>query len=593
MDINISSLDKDTLVNLVCMYYAHLKKENPKYKQCFPCLNDLASYAGLSKATVKNRKQAYDEIFDDNGRKGWYSEGNNLEARSEVKKTYDLYNDLSIDELEKITVDIMEFVRGPRQRPIFSIKTKDEVAVNKILASDKQIEFDGLNVLKDSIHIGDLVFIVLGGDKPNWDTGLIGLGFISKEPYDEGYSGKNFKVQIDIKILLRKPIKREDLVPYADTYGIIGIAPIVKWEPNQAITQVEYLKAVALLRAMLEIEPSILQQLSEVVPEFMLNEIKGFTTKMVPVEMAYDGTYNKDETDLTSEQIEDGLDNSEDYDKNDFLSEVFISEEKYDTIVNLLKIKKNIILSGAPGVGKTFMAKRLAYSILGKKKDSNICFVQFHQNYSYEDFVMGYRANDSGFKLETGPFYDFCILASKSKAPYFFIIDEINRANLSKVFGELLMLTEASHRNERISLAYDKAHKFCVPDNVYIIGMMNTADRSLAIIDYALRRRFAFVPIVPAFENAEFKRKFSTDAFVSKLLSEIKNLNNEIRADDNLGDGFCIGHSYFCHEELDIQKAKAIIDFEIIPLIQEYWYDEPTKVEKWISNFDSLFSAND
>ena len=193
------------------------------------------------------------------------------------------------------------------------------------------------------------------------------------------------------------------------------------------------------------------------------------------------------------------------YTKEDFLSEVYMTEESYATLAALLKNKKNLILQGAPGVGKTFAAKRLAYSMMGKKDDSKIEFIQFHQNYSYEDFVMGYKPQDEGFKLTNGIFYKFCMTAADHPdTDYFFIIDEINRGNMSKIFGELLMLIEKDYRGTKATLAYSGT-AFSVPQNLYIIGMMNTADRSLAMIDYALRRRFSFYEMEPGFNSEGFK----------------------------------------------------------------------------------------
>lgn len=237
----------------------------------------------------------------------------------------------------------------------------------------------------------------------------------------------------------------------------------------------------------------------------------------------------------------------EKYTKEDFLKEVFLRGEEYDLLSTALQEKKNIILQGAPGVGKTFMAKRLAYSIMGEKDASRVKMIQFHQSYSYEDFVAGYRPTETGFRLEYGPFYDSCMQALKSSEPYFFIIDEINRGNVSRIFGELLMLIEEDKRGETLNLLY-MGEEFQVPDNLYIIGLMNTADRSLAIIDYALRRRFAFYTVWPAFESPLFKekmRKYENTA-LPQLLETVKDLNREIREDDSLGEGFEIGHSYFC-----------------------------------------------
>lgn len=273
------------------------------------------------------------------------------------------------------------------------------------------------------------------------------------------------------------------------------------------------------------------------------------------------------------------------YTKEDFLSQVYISEEKYETCVSRLKNKKNLILQGAPGVGKTFTAKRLAWSIMGVKDNSRIEFVQFHQSYSYEDFIMGYKPIENGFRLENGIFYEFCKKAElDSENEYFFIIDEINRGNMSKVFGELLMLIEKDYREMEIKLAYSK-EVFSIPKNLYIIGMMNTADRSLAMIDYALRRRFSFVEMLPGFDSDGFKNYILTikNNKLDKLITRIKMLNSEIENDESLGKGFCIGHSYFCNldTECDDTVLREIVKYDIIPMLEEYWFDDKVKVKSW------------
>ena len=272
------------------------------------------------------------------------------------------------------------------------------------------------------------------------------------------------------------------------------------------------------------------------------------------------------------------------YNDADFLVEVFMEPERYETLVNLLKNKKNVILQGAPGVGKTFVAKRLAYSIMGKRDTSRVMMVQFHQSYSYEDFIMGYRPVRDGFELAAGPFYEFCKKAQvDDENDYFFIIDEINRGNLSKIFGELLMLIENDKRGEKLRLLYAN-ELFSVPKNVHIIGMMNTADRSLAMIDYALRRRFAFFDLEPAFDSVGFKALMveSANSKLEALVEEIKALNEYISRDETLGEGFRIGHSYLCtDEEVTDDWLLSVVEHEIIPLLNEYWFDERTKIEQW------------
>lgn len=275
------------------------------------------------------------------------------------------------------------------------------------------------------------------------------------------------------------------------------------------------------------------------------------------------------------------------YDKNKFLQEVYITEKEYDKLEKLIKNKKNIILQGSAGVGKSYAAKRLAYSIIGEKDNERVKMIQFHQSYSYEDFIMGYRPNENGFELKEGVFYKFCKEAEmdeNKENKYFLIIDEINRGNISKIFGELFMLIENDKRGEEyaLELVYKDDEKFFVPENLYIIGLMNTADRSLAMLDYALRRRFAFYDMKPAFESEQFKeyQKNLNNSKFDNLIKKVEELNEVIKED--LGEGFCIGHSYFCNlETVEIDKLSLIIEFELIPLLKEYWFDDKEKVKKW------------
>ena len=296
----------------------------------------------------------------------------------------------------------------------------------------------------------------------------------------------------------------------------------------------------------------------------------------------------------SSDDVRDNLN----YSKADALKDLFISEELFDSILERIKVKKNIIIQGPPGVGKTFLANRMAYCLNGSKDSNKYTMVQFHQSYSYEDFIQGFRPNSEGkFDLRNGVFFEFCRVAHNDPShQYTFIIDEINRGNLGKVFGELFMLIEADKRSPEYSIPLTYAEsandKFYIPNNLHLIGTMNTADRSLAMVDYALRRRFSFITLPPQFDSPKFKDSLHSrgvdQGLIDKIISNIQRLNDKIRQDSkNLGKRYCIGHSYFCPPEngnYGKEWYSSIVETEIRPLLEEYWFDEEQKVESIISN---------
>lgn len=285
---------------------------------------------------------------------------------------------------------------------------------------------------------------------------------------------------------------------------------------------------------------------------------------------------------LANERLEKKTDYLEPYLLDTFLSRVSINE-----ILVALKTKKNIILQGPPGTGKTFIAKRLSYAQMNEAAEDRVEVVQFHQSYGYEDFIQGFRPKESGgFQRKDGVFFRFCDKArSDSSHDYFFLIDEINRGNLSKIFGELMMLIEADKRGTKyqLQLTYsNQGEHFFIPENVHIIGTMNTADRSLAMVDYALRRRFAFFHMSPQF-NVKFESYLRVECGISasmikRIVAKVTALNKIISNDKNLGDGFEIGHSYFCTDvpegRDEVLWYNHIVDHEIGPQLKEYWFDE-------------------
>lgn len=367
-----------------------------------------------------------------------------------------------------------------------------------------------------------------------------------------------------------------------DTYKLPRELINAQLKPNGKLTGEHYLELIDMVKVILNSRETSIDNFVDLSYEAWRYSEEVNKAKRNVIESSINETTD-DEYKNEPKNINQEADNVP-YGKQEFLNEVFIDETEYDRLVQLLQRKQNVIFQGPPGVGKTYAAKRLAYSMIGSKNEERIKLVQFHQSYSYEDFIMGYRPNGSGFELTTGAFYDFCKKAENDREnAYFFIIDEINRGNLSKIFGELFMLIENDKRDEEIRLLY-KDEPFSVPSNIYIIGMMNTADRSLAILDYALRRRFAFYNMQPAFDTTKFKNylKAMDNTEFELLINCIENLNNEIIQDDMLGKGFGIGHSYFSNmKSITKLELSNVVEFEIIPLLDEYWFDEPSKVDFW------------
>lgn len=286
---------------------------------------------------------------------------------------------------------------------------------------------------------------------------------------------------------------------------------------------------------------------------------------------------------------------------DDAMADLFLPRSQVEAILVALGRKKNVVLQGPPGVGKTFVAQRLAFAHMGRKDKSRVSMVQFHQSYSYEDFIQGYRPSKEGILRRDGIFYDFCNRARLDRSHDFvFIIDEINRGNLSKIFGELMMLIEHDKRGPEhaIPLTYSESsgEQFSVPENVHLIGLMNTADRSLAMVDYALRRRFVFFDLEPQFGCDAFRDALQTrgvpPTLVDRIIERMNGLNAAIRKDDkNLGRGFEVGHSYFCLPASSLFSNfppeweawyRSVVEWEIAPLLREYWFDALAKANKHV-----------
>ena len=501
----------------------------------------------------------------------------------------------------------------------FSVKTKDSVTVRKILNKESNIEMSGLNILENALKIGQLVFVVLGGDKPEWDTGLIGLGVISKEPYDKGYDNsnkRNYKINIDMKIILQKAIKRKDLIPYSETYGTIGIAPITNWEPNQALSQIPDEKAIALLRAMIELDGTIQSELSTIVGSEIMKKVTDLTLKSVQIPTYFGETEQQALERYLREIKKHSTDNSQQ------LSGIQSNHVQSTNFKSWLQnsLSRNQIVFGAPGTGKSFKINEDRKKLLGLRADEDYERVTFHPDYSYANFVGTYKpvmkqnsnqtnldpdtsfilsvledktltdqqkydqlygtfnnnqqltnlpilmglicgtekintrladgsasadnnqiefqegktlskfikpanmneSNSSGgisYEYVPGPFMRMYVKAMKNvqdvtnefddPRPFLLIIEEINRANVAAVFGEIFQLLDRNDDNVSeypIQTSEDIRNYLAkelggnpsdyaqirIPDNMFIWATMNSADQGVFPMDTAFKRRWDF-----------------------------------------------------------------------------------------------------
>lgn len=538
MSIDISSLTDKEKAAIVCLYFARLESDDPKCEgEYMKKLSILSNKYKIKLNTLKNNKDRFAAQFD-NGRKGWHQVS--LERQNKfLYRIYKEYEEKLIYELETCVEDIIIEAQN-EDNLVFTIRTKKEEQVNKILAKEKNIEIDGLNILKDKVKKGNLIFIVLGGDSPAWDTGFVGLGVVSHDPYPD--RGRNYKIKIDVELLMDKPIKRENLVLYKETFDIIGIGPITKWEPNQAISSVSEQKAIALMRAMLDFNGEIENELENIVGETLMSRIKGSTTMLFPQEVDYKEDIPINNTSIGESNNDDSDDFVEVYepDIDEILKNFVLSTRPLLNFKNFINSQKNIIMTGPPGTGKTTLAEKLSEEALKTKYISGYSMTTAVSDWSTFDTIGGYMPdNKGGLSFHEG------IFLQSIRENKWLIVDEINRAEVDKAFGhfftslsgkdvELQYKVETNYGEKNISIRHadckrsyydNKSATYYIGRNWRVIATMNTYDKnSLFALSFAFMRRFAFI-YIPAPDEAEFvellKERIDENKDIYKILIQL------------------------------------------------------------------------
>lgn len=522
------------IINIVCMYYAQLHTKDPMYKSdCSKNLQLVADFYRYNYATLKNRKDAFDALYD-NGRKGWHKEGQRIEHRPICYKTFLSYKDMPKDEFESIALNIISQIKSTTMS-FFSIRTKDEVTVQSILSKSSQVVFSGINVLQDRLKVGQIVFVVLGGDKPSWDTGLVGMGIITKEPFDIGYDKNNFRLEVDIKLLLNRTIKRADLVAYKNTYDIIGIGPITKWEPNQALSQIEPIKAIALMRAMLDLDPSIATDLSALVVPEIMKKIKGGTPMYNEIIVEYGECVPKAPKSVTPASL---TVTAIPFSISSIIANIqetglIYSDSLIKRFAFSLMAKRFLILSGLAGSGKTRLALTFA-NLLVENKDKQICVVSVGADWTNREPLLGFRnaLQPGKYEKPENGVLDLLIEANKEEnkdKPFFLILDEMNMSYVERYFADFLSSMESG---ESISLWKDASTPDCdsvidnipksikLSHNLFIIGTINVDETTYMFSPKVLDRANVIEFKISPEEMEEFlleMREFNCDSINGKV----------------------------------------------------------------------------
>lgn len=523
--VNIDILNDSQKQALVCMYYAMLPKTDVRYKQRMHDWEVLEKRFGIKKSTYRYAKDTFDSYFTGNGRKGW-GESRDLKRRGiAYQEVFDLYKDYSADQLEKAVAEIIH--RYEYEEPTFvSMKCGFTKTVHNILNGNKYITVDGVYTLKEELNIGKTVFVTLGGDtgkaEVDWVPGFIGVAHVIKEPYNFGYNGKEkyFKFDIEVDCVFDKPFKREDFLSYRDAYDAPYIGPELSRDPSQALSTLDMIKAVAVIRAVLDEFPEMLEKFKGIFDREFMDRVLGAVTVMIPTSVKF-GESKEDAVNSIQEEMSIENEGSE---EEEMESKPYIEPDYYTGCSRKNKdtgtvYAHNRIVFGAPGTGKSFKLNDEQKDLISEGGEYER--VTFHPDYSYANFVGTYKPvptkNGISYEYVPGPFMRTYVKAiengqSENKEdvkPFLLLIEEINRANVAAVFGEVFQLLDRDDRNasqypvkpsedikaylaKELGGRPEQYDEIKIPDNMYIWSTMNSADQGVFPMDTAFKRRWNF-----------------------------------------------------------------------------------------------------
>lgn len=509
--IDIFSLNHIQQQALVCMFFAMLPGSDPRYKKRMQYWEILGKRFNKNKETYKYAKDTYDRYFPNNGREGW-KDGRPLSRRGkEYQEIYDMYRDYPEDIIEQAVEDIMSLYKNT----YISMKCGLSGIVHPMLREEKYIVIDGVYTLQEELTLDKIVFVTLGGDRGkkeiDWEPGFFGIAHIVKEPYDFGYNGKSkyFKFDIYMDCSFGRTYKREDFLYYRDAFDARYIGPELTRDPSQAISGLEEEKAVAVIRAVLDQQPELEEDFARIFPPGLMERVKGPIRMLIP-SMAEFG--EKDEK------------ASEIFQEEKIVGEAFHGKPiHYVTGLERGEFARNRILFGAPGTGKSYLLNKDKDELIADSNDYER--VTFHPNFSYGNFVGCYKPVSKKDKQDKevivyeyvpGPFMRILVKAldnSRSEInkvrPFLLLIEEINRANVAAVFGEVFQLLDRNSRNaseysimpsedikkylmNELHVSKGEINELRIPDNMYIWATMNSADQGVFPMDTAFKRRWEF-----------------------------------------------------------------------------------------------------